>query len=247
MSDMGMVEGKIAVKAVLDSKYRKVNKVILDKDKHNSDVAFIVQQARKKNIPIKLYDSTSIDILASGKTHGGILADVTDRKTQTITACLKNEKPFVALLEGIEDSYNLGYIFRTLYAFGCDAVIMKEHYVDYDDGNLLKSSAGASELLPIIYSDDLGSCLTILRNKSIKVISMYRGNNATSLYDTDLHSKGIVVAIGGPLRGLSNDVLNNTDEYVYIPYANDFRNALNAASATSVVASEVFRQRSGGK
>lgn len=240
---MGLVEGKIAVKAVLDSKYRKVNKILLDKDKHNSDVSFIVQQAKRKNIPIKLYDATSIDILASGKTHGGILADVTDRKTQTITACLRKEKPFIALLEGIEDSYNLGYIFRTLYAFGCDAVIMKEHYVDYDDGNLLKSSAGASELLPIVYSDDLASCLNILRNKDIKVLSMYRGNNASSLYDSDLHTTGIVVAIGGAMRGLSQDVLNNSDKYVYIPYANDFRNALNAASAASVVASEVYRQK----
>lgn len=240
---MGLVEGKIAVKAVLDSKYRKVNKILLDKDKHNSDVNFIIQQAKRKNIPIKLYDATSIDILASGKTHGGILADVTDRKTQTITACLRKEKPFIALLEGIEDSYNLGYIFRTLYAFGCDAVIMKEHYVDYDDGNLLKSSAAASELLPIVYSDDLASCLNVLRNKDIKVLSMYRGNNASSLYDCDLHSTGIVVAIGGAMRGLSQDVLNNSDKYVYIPYANDFRNALNAASAASVVASEVYRQR----
>ena len=45
------------------------------------------------------------------------------------------------------------------------------------------------------------------------------------------------------MRGLSSAVLELSDRNVYIPYMNDFRNALNAASACSALAFEVVRQR----
>ena len=39
-------------------------------------------------------------------------------------------------------------------------------------------------------------------------------------------------------------ILSLSNQNIYIEYANDFRNALNGASATSIVAFEVLRQRS---
>ena len=147
------------------------------------------------------------------------------------------------MLEGIEDSYNLGYILRTLYAFGCDGVIMKQRYNDFDDSNLIKSSAGASEAIPIVYSENPVEIVELLKKQSITVIGAYRGEKAVSLYDYDFSDKAILIEIGGPLRGLSAEELKLCDDYIYIPYANDFRNALNAASATSVIAGEIFRQK----
>ena len=51
--------------------------------------------------------------------------------------------------------------------------------------------------------------------------------------------------IGGEMRGLSSQVLACADQNIYIPYANDFHNALNAAAATAIFAFEVKRQRKG--
>ncbi len=239
---MRIVEGSIAVKAVIDSKYRTVNKIYINKDKKGSDVSFILKQAQRKNIKVEKVDKEKIDELAKGKTHGGLIADVSERKTQSIVSLLKKDRPFIVLLEGVEDGFNLGYIFRTLYAFGCDGIILKERYIDYDDGTIIKSSAGASELLPIVYSDNLADSIEILKNNQIEVISAYRGNKPVNLYDYDFSNKGLLICIGGPLRGLSTAVLDNSDSFIYIPYDNDFKNALNAASATSVIASEIYRQ-----
>ena len=242
---MSIVEGAIAVKAVLNSKYRKVNLIYIAKDKKSNDISYILTMAKKHNINVSRLEMEQIEALAKGKTHGGILADVTERKTQAITSLLKKEKPFLALLEGVEDAYNLGYIFRTLYAFGCDGVILKERYIDYDDMTMIKSSAGASELLPICYMDDLSTGLEILKSNQIKIVSAYRGNHPIDLYEYDFSNDGVLICIGGPLRGLSKVVLEKSDAFVYIPYQNDFKNALNAASAASVIASEVYRQKRG--
>ena len=86
---MRIVEGSIAVKAVIDSKYRTVNKIYINKDKKGSDVSFILKQAQRKNIKVEKVDKEKIDELAKGKTHGGLIADVSERKTQSIVSLLK--------------------------------------------------------------------------------------------------------------------------------------------------------------
>ena len=49
--------------------------------------------------------------------------------------------------------------------------------------------------------------------------------------------------IGGEKRGLSSKLLTLVDEGLYIPYGNDFKNSLNAASAVSVIATLLFKQK----
>jgi 23S rRNA (guanosine2251-2'-O)-methyltransferase len=44
------------------------------------------------------------------------------------------------------------------------------------------------------------------------------------------------------MRGLSAKVRAQIEQNIYIPYANDFRNALNASGACSALAFEVMRQ-----
>ncbi len=241
-----LVEGAIAVKAALNSKYRKVTKIYLEEGKKSHDITYILQSASKANICVERCNSDKIQELAKGKTHGGVLAEVSERKFQSVISLLKKEKPFLVYLEGVEDSYNLGYILRSLYAFGCDGVILPKRNWHFEDDVLIKSSAGASELIPIHLTSEVSETLSLLKENGFKVVSAYRGNNATSLYQTSLAESSLLLCIGGPLRGLTKSVLEASDEFVYIPYANDFKMALNSASAAVVLASEVYRQKSLG-
>ncbi|MBQ6654205.1 MAG: RNA methyltransferase [Erysipelotrichaceae bacterium] len=241
---MSIIEGAIATKAALASKYRRVSKIYISYNKSGSDVTYITHQAQMKHIEVEKVTPDKIDELAAGKTHGGIIAEVSERKLQSLTSLLYREKPFLALVEGVEDSYNLGYVIRSLYAFGCDGIILKDHIVDFDDSTIIKSSAGASEMLPICHVGDLQMALEVLKSNGIRVISAYRGGDPICLYDYDFTEKGILICLGGPMRGLSRVILDNSDDFIYIPYASDFRNALNGASAMAVIASEVFRQKS---
>ncbi|MBR0138517.1 MAG: RNA methyltransferase [Erysipelotrichaceae bacterium] len=241
---MKRVEGAISVKAALESRYRTVSRIYLNAEKQSSDISYIKQRASQSKVPVSLLAPFELEQMVKGKTHGGIIADVSDRKFQAVTSLLKKENPFLVLLEGVEDSFNLGYIFRSLYAFGCDGVILPGRSFDFEDETMIKSSAGASELIPIHISNDIPTDLQILRKNGITVLSTYRGRGSRDLYDYYFgDKKGVLFAIGGPLRGLSRDVLDNSDDFIYIPYANGFRNALNAASAATVVASEYYRAR----
>jgi 23S rRNA (guanosine2251-2'-O)-methyltransferase len=237
------VAGAIAVKAALASRYRTVSEVFIQQDKEGRDVEYLAQMARQAHVTVSYVPASRIEQLTVSHTHGGIAATVSARRFQAVTSLLKQDKPFLALVQGVEDSFNLGYIIRTLYAMGCSGLILNERTWDFEDSTLIRSSAGASELLPIHLSSQLEVDLTVLKDNGIRIVSAYRGHQAVSLYETKLDNPlGILIAIGGPLRGLSQQVLSMSDQFVYIPYASDFHPALNAASAAAVFAGEVYRQ-----
>lgn len=234
-------EGKISVKAALFSPYRKIEKIMLDRTKKDRDTAFILRKAKEKNIPIQLLDRNEIDAMCEGKTHGGVIAICNERSYQELET-LFNDHSFIAIVEGVEDPFNFGFVLRSLYAAGVDGIIMPPRNWTSAASTLAKSSAGASESLKMVISENMEETLQILKKNDIKIVCANRDENAIEMYDYDFKQK-VCICIGGEKRGLSKTILNASDQDVYIPYQNDFKNALSAASASTILAYEVLRQR----
>ena len=237
-----LFEGAIAVKAAMLSGNRSVEKLIIDAKKKDHDTAFIKRQASIRNIPIELLSREEIDALASKTTHGGILAYVGDRIYQDLNVVLNKENPFICILEGIEDPYNFAYLLRSLYAAGCDGVIVGERNWSSAGDVIAKGSAGASEYIPLIVSSDFEATIKELKAHNITIYTAMRSDNALPYFEVD-YTKGCCIAIGGEMRGLSKVVLSGSDQDIYIPYASNFRNSLTAASAGSILGFEVSKQR----
>ncbi len=233
-------EGALSVKAIINGNKRQVEKVIIDAKKQSKDINYLKKICKAKNIAIELQDRETINELAQGKTHGGVIGIAKERINQPLDDLLSNQS-FICLLDGIEDPFNYGYILRSLYSAGCSGILCNNRDWSLAQNVICKSSAGASELINIHQSDDLVNDLRYLKNKGIECLAAYR-NNAVSYLDKN-YRKPVLIAIGGQMRGISKDLLKEMDGFIYIPYANDFRNALNASSATSVIAYEILRQR----
>lgn len=235
-----IIEGNISVKAALLGNKREVKEIYVLDNKKDKDTSFILHKAKERNIPIHLCTKEEIDEKSSGHTHGGLLAEVGMRSYENLDELLHTNNPFFVLMEGIEDPFNLGYVMRTLYSAGCDGLIIKERSFGDSESIILKSSAGAYEYLNIISSKDVIEDIKKIKEKGIKAICAMR-KDAIAYTEANL-KKPLLLAIGGEMRGLSSKVLQEMDQNIYIPYANDFRNALNASSATAVLAYEVKRQ-----
>ena len=181
-----------------------------------------------------------IDSLASGHTHGGLLARCGARRFQQLKE-IDSEACFLALIEGIEDPFNFGMILRTLYAAGCDGVILPPRNWTSAAATVARASAGASEYLPLIIADEMQQTLHALRQNGITLICAER-KDAVCLYDFSFPSR-LCLAIGGEMRGLSRTVKEAGEQNVFIPYGRDVRSALSAVSAASVFSFEILRQR----
>lgn len=235
-----IIEGNVSVKAAILGNKRKVEEIYVDEAKHDKDTSWILHRAEERNILIHKVTRETIEEMASGRTHGGLIARCGARKYQDIEECM-SEHTFLCVLEGVEDPFNLGYVIRTLYSAGCTGLIIRERDWTNVESTILKSSAGAFEYLNVVQSDDIPSLIKYAKAAGVKCFAAMR-KDAVSCFEADYTGK-VLLAIGGEMRGLSKSVLSLMDQNIYIPYANDFHMALNAAGASAVLAFEVLRQR----
>lgn len=237
-----IIEGDISVKAALKYNHRILHKIYIDEKREDKDCRYIKKIAEEKNVEVIRMPREEIETMAQGKSHGGLVAEVGKRVFQTLEECMGEEMPFVVVVEGVEDPFNLGYIIRALYSSGCTGLILRKREWEMVEGTILKSSAGAYDALPIYLSEDISEDIKVLKEKGLTCYAAMRKN--AIVYTEGNFNQPIVLLIGGELRGLSSKVLKESDQNLYIPYANDFHYALNAAGASAVLGFEVLRQRS---
>lgn len=237
-----ILEGNISVKAALLAGRRNIEHIIVDERKHDRDTRYILAQAAKRGIMITKTRRSYIDERACGKTHGGLLAECGERSYQTIMDYQNRSRLFLALIEGIEDPFHFGDMLRSFYAAGCDGVIIPPRNWTSAAGVIAKASAGASEYIDLIIADDMQALLAQCHRQEMHLICAMRNETALNVYDYHFPRK-TVLAIGGAMRGLSKVVTSLCDQAIYIPYANDFRNAMSASGSAAILAFEHLRQR----
>lgn len=239
-------EGMTSIRALLDNlkenkpNARKITKILYDYEKERSkskEVGYLKKMASLFSFEIEATDSKSIDEYTVGASHGGIIALCEDRKYEELSlSCLK-ENGFYVMLEGIEDPYNFGYALRSIYASGADGIILSERNWLSAAGVVCRSSAGASERIDVyIANDDFIKCF---KKKGYRVVCADI-KNSVSVYEADL-KKPIFLIVGGEKRGISSKVLAQADQIVRIDYGREFSSALSAASASTILAFEVFK------
>lgn len=219
------IEGTISVKSAIENKKRKINKIYFKKDKFSKDLNYIKYLAHENKIDFQLED---IEFFNNFKKSGGVVADVEVRKFDELD--FKND--LIVVVCGVEDPYNLGYIFRTGAAFGCDFIIEDKDFSLFEK-TILKSSAGAYDRVKISKTNNLLDDLKKLKNKDYQINALYRSDNAKPLPFIEKKGKNVLI-IGGEKRGINKNILSFCDRELFLPYTTDFKNALNASSAMAI-------------
>lgn len=231
-----IIEGAIAVKAALQNKKREIFKVYIDKDKKAKDFNYIRKLIRQNGVEVFECERSYLETILTGKSHGGIGADVSERREDEF------DDSDIFFLDGIEDPFNLGYCLRTLYAMGVKNVLLNKRDYSQMEGQLLKSSAGAYDMINIALCQEPLKMITSLKEKGYYLYGLYRGEQAKDIFDVRFADKALFI-LGGEKRGISGDLLDLCDDHLYISYGSDFRNALNASAALDVVVTLLRSQR----
>lgn len=235
--------GAIAVKAALQAKKRTIIKVYFAKDKikKDSNLQFIWQLAQDRQVETVLCDHDLISEITEERNHGGVCAKVGDYQGIELSTICQKENAYLALIYGVEDPYNIGYMMRSLYASGCQGIILNTRKWQNSQGIITRSSAGASELIDFCFVSEIAIVLQHIQVNNITLLCADR-KNALNLYDYKF-PKSFIICFGGEKRGLPSEITQASSQNLYIPYANQFKNALNASSATSIFAFEIYRQK----
>ncbi len=246
MSDGAFLEGHISVEAALRGHSRPIHRVLIAADgvRAEREARRIRSLAAAAGIAVELQPRATIDLLASGRSHGGIIAEVGERYLVPL-AQLAVDAAFVVMLDGIEDPYNFAAALRSLYAAGATGLVVRPRSWATATAIVARASAGASELLPTAEADDPSLASAELGRAGLRSILAAERSDATSLYEADLLGP-LFVLIGGERRGVMRAAVEAAETIVRIPYARSDAPSLGTAAAAAIIGFEVMRQRAGG-
>ncbi len=238
-----ILEGYNSISACLKGQSREIYKILIDENliaKKPKALRPLKTKAEKLKIPIEYISREQIESIATGKTHGGVIALCGERKYTSLSELLeKPEKDFLVYLDGIEDPFNFGQAIRAIYAAGADGILLPERNWMSASATVARASAGASELINATIVN--GKDFETLKEKGFRIICSDLGDDAINFHEANLKAP-LVLIVGGEKRGISASIREYSDETVMISYGRDFNQSLGASEAVGILAFEILRQ-----
>ncbi len=227
------------IKSSDNKKYKSLKKLLTKKEREKTKTFLIegkniIEEAKKHN---KILTYITDDL---NKVEDNIF--YVDKKLKESLSSLKNSNEDIALvkyldikevssdtillIDDVRDPSNLGTILRTALAFNIKDVVLSLNTVDLYNPKVLRASEGAIFSLNILREDLISF---ISKHKDYKVLS-------TSLKANDLKALKTnkkMIVIGNEGKGVSEEILKISDDYLKIPIKNI--DSLNVAIATSII------------
>lgn len=150
-------------------------------------------------------------------------------------------KPFVLILDGIQEPGNAGAIVRTAEAFGVTGVLFLKGTVSPHNPKALRASAGSLFRVPVVAGVDEDLAIAAIAQRKMDLFAAMPDAEAT-LLDADLR-RPCAFVIGNEGRGVS---LRMHGAAVSLRIPTSRVESLNAAVAASIFVYEAWRQRHAG-
>jgi 23S rRNA (guanosine2251-2'-O)-methyltransferase len=212
-------------------------------------VAQIVEEARAAGIRVEDRDRDILDGAAGeGARHQGVIAWLgayryVDIEELVEAANEAGEPALLIALDGVEDPRNLGAILRSAYLLGAHGVIIPEHRAAQVTATVSKTSAGASELVPIAQVGNLVRALEQLRELGLWRVAVHAENDARPIGEID-GKMPLVLVLGAEGSGVRPLVAKNCDFHALIPMQKAAVGSFNVSVAAALALYEIRRQRS---
>lgn len=207
-------------------------------------VRTILKEAKKTDCIINFVKKERLDQLSKTGRHQGVIAYVAAYKYSQVedmleTAKERNEAPFLILLDGIEDPYNLGSIIRTANQAGAHGIIIPKRHAAGLTPVVAKASAGAINYMPVAKVTNLVKVIEDLKKQGMWFVC--GDMSGETMYNLDLNGS-IGVVIGSEGGGVSRLIREKCDLIASIPMSGN-TGSLNASVAMGILSYEIVRQR----
>jgi 23S rRNA (guanosine2251-2'-O)-methyltransferase len=237
--------GLHTVRVLLTRTPARVRRVLLVGGKDAGRLAEIRTIAARSGIQVTTVDEATLDKLAEGGRHQGVLAEVVarpgDPETQLEEALeAASGPPLLLVLDGVQDPHNLGACLRSADAAGVAAVIVPRDRAAGLTPVVRKVAAGAAETVPLVSVVNLARTLRELKERGIWLTGTDDSADK-SLYDVDLTGP-LALVMGSEGEGMRRLTRECCDQLVSIPMGGAVE-SLNVSVAAGVVLFEAVRQR----
>jgi 23S rRNA (guanosine2251-2'-O)-methyltransferase len=225
----------------LKSAPERVNKVFIQEEKGHARIGEVIREAKARHVPYVFVPAKRLDQVAPG--HQGVMAEVSPKRYATLEEILaRSPKPFVVILDEVEDPQNLGAIVRSAEGAGADGLVLPERRSAGLTETVDTVSAGALEHLLVARVPNLVRAMEEMKARGLWLVGA-EGSGEGPWYSFD-YTGPIGIVLGSEGRGLRPLVRKTCDTVLAIPLAGKV-GSLNVAAAAAVFFFEVVRQRRG--
>ena len=245
-NNFDIIYGKNSVLEALNANNREINKILISKNIHTDvKIAKIKELCQSRGIIFQFVGKEKFQPYEQFN-HQGIIAQISPIKYMELEDFIEksdNKDGFssVVILDGVEDSHNLGAIIRTCVCAGVDGIIIPSRRNVLVNSTVEKISAGAINFIPIIKVNSLINAVQRLKENDWWIIAT-DASAKDNYYDVKYDDMNFAIIMGAEHAGVSKSLLNASDFTVKIPMQNNF-NSLNVSNALSAVIFETLRQK----
>jgi len=221
---------------------RPLDRIVIARGRRGERIEAIVRLAKSKGVAVRFEDRPQIDRLAGTREHQGIAALAAAKPAVELEDLLQRNtaQGLIVLLDGIEDTHNLGAIVRTSLAAGASGVVIPERRAAGLTDTVERASAGALAHLPVARVKNLVRAMEEMKEKGYWLVGL--DERAEKDY-TEVDLTGSVgIVLGSEGEGLHELTRKRCDFPVSIPTKGPVR-SLNVSVAAGVILFEVVRQR----
>lgn len=240
-----VVSGRNAVRELLAGE-RDIDKLYVSSGEREGSIKMLIATAIEKKIPVVEVERSKLDAISGGARHQGIVAMAAEHNYSSVDDILeyaesRGERPFVIILDGVEDPHNLGAIIRSAECLGAHGVIIPKRRAVGLTPTVAKASAGAVEYVRVAKVTNIASTLDELKERGLWIYAADMGGD--DYCKTDL-TGSVGIVLGSEGDGISRLVREKCDFTISIKLMGKV-NSMNVSCAAAVIFAEVARQRNG--
>lgn len=239
------IYGKNAVIEALESGNREFNRVLISNTARSDEKIEKIKELAKKNGAIfQFVTKDKLNQLVPEARHQGVIAQVSPVKYEDIDDFIEKNAgnlTSVVILDGVEDSHNLGAIIRSAVCAGVKGIILPSRRGVLINSTVEKTSAGAVNNISVIKVNSLVNAVQKLKENNYWVIASdhHAEDNYYNINYTDMN---FALIMGAEHSGISKSLLKLSDFKVKIPMLTNF-NSLNVSNAAAIILFESVRQK----
>ncbi|KOR30570.1 23S rRNA methyltransferase [Achromatium sp. WMS2] len=246
--DSGIVAGIHPVRTALLHGTGSTSTLWYDAQRHDNRIVELLKQAQQQQISIQAVDRDTLDNIAPGTNHQGIVAKTvvptpgTEADLQRLLTELTTPALFL-ILDGVQDPHNLGACLRTAEAAGVTAVIAPRNRAVGLTPSVCKVASGAAGRVAYIQVTNLVRTLRVLLEHQIYLVGT-ADEASMDFYHTNLQVP-VALVLGSEGQGLRRLTREHCNTLVKIPMLGRVE-SLNVSVAAGVMLYEAVRQRGCG-
>ena len=239
------IYGKNAIIEALEANNREFNKILIANNaRADIKIEKIKQLASNLGIVFQFVAPQKLNQIEPDGRHQGVIAQISPVKYVEFEDFIEqnqNKETSVVILDGVEDSHNVGAIIRSCVCAGIKGIILPSRRGVLINSTVEKTSAGAINHISIIKVNSLVNAVQKLKENDYWVIASDH-HAKDNYYEVDYTNMNFALIMGAEHSGISKSLLKLSDFQVKIPMLTNF-NSLNVSNAAAIILFESVKQR----